>query len=185
MTAKFDQIDLTRTAVVGTSCSGKTTFARQLAEQLGTSHVELDALFWLPDWQIRPKDEFRELVRQKIADSRWIVDGNYSPVRDLIWPRATAVVWLDYSFRVVFSRAFRRTLRRSVTREELFSGNRESWRRSFLSRESILLWVMETWRKNRHAHGRLVEEAGAKHLDVVRLRDPAASKQFLSSIRPA
>jgi hypothetical protein len=61
----------------------------------------------------------------------------------------TAVVWLDYGFRVVFLRALRRTIRRSIRSEHLWHGNRESIRRAFLSRESILLWAATTHRRRR------------------------------------
>lgn len=40
-----------RINVVGTSASGKSTFARALAEKLGLAYIELDNLFWLDDWQ--------------------------------------------------------------------------------------------------------------------------------------
>lgn len=38
--------DFDRVAIVGTSCSGKSTLARELSRRLGTPHVELDELFW-------------------------------------------------------------------------------------------------------------------------------------------
>src|SRR5262245_40275576 len=53
---------LKRVVVVGTSCSGKTTFAKELARKLNKKHVEIDAIYWLPDWTGRPEDDFRRLV---------------------------------------------------------------------------------------------------------------------------
>lgn len=117
-----------RVAVVGTSCSGKTTFARRLSRALDVPHVELDALYWGPGWSPAPPEDFRASVRDAISAPAWVADGNYSAVRDLVWSRATAVVWLDLPLRVVFPRALGRTLRRAITREELFGGNRESLR---------------------------------------------------------
>ena len=115
-----------RIVVVGTSGSGKTIFARQLAGILDYAHIELDALHWGPNWTARP--EFPELVRVAIIADNWVVDGNYRTVRDQVWARATAIVWLNYPFRVVFCRALARTVRRLVSRELLYSGNRESFR---------------------------------------------------------
>ena len=98
--------DLQRVVVVGTSCSVKTTLANSLSEKLSSPHIELDAIHWLPDWVPRPSEEFRKLTNVAIAKESWVVDGNYSnSVRDLVWPRATALVWLNYPFRVVFWRA--------------------------------------------------------------------------------
>lgn len=44
--------------VVGTSGSGKSTVARQLAEKFSVPYIELDKLFWRQDWQGTPDDEF-------------------------------------------------------------------------------------------------------------------------------
>ena len=112
-----------RVAVVGTSCSGKTTLAAAIARAQGSPHVELDALHWLPDWKERPTEEFREKTREAIRGDAWVTDGNYSRVRDMVWGRATHVIWLNYSFPLVLWRAIRRSLTRLVTREELYSGN--------------------------------------------------------------
>jgi hypothetical protein len=51
--------------------------------------------------------------------------GNYSAVVDLVWSRAETVVWLDLPRRVVMRRVIGRTVRRTVTRAELWNGNRE------------------------------------------------------------
>jgi hypothetical protein len=71
-------------------------------------------------------------------------------VRDLVWGAADTLVWLDLPFALVIWRLFWRTLRRSVTKENLWgSGNTESLVRSFFTRQSILLYAMKTHRRNR------------------------------------
>jgi adenylate kinase family enzyme len=171
---------LDRVVVVGTSCSGKTTLGRDLAAVLSCPHIELDAIHWLPDWQSRPLEEFREVTERSIAGDRWVIEGNYSQVRDIIWPKATAVIWLNYSFPLVFSRAVRRTITRALTKEELFSGNRESIRQSFFSRGSILLWVIKThWRRRREFRQLLGGDA-FPHLTAYEFRHPREAAAFLS-----
>ena len=96
-------------------------------------------MYWRSNWESSSPEEFREAVTMALRPYRWIVDGNYSQIQDVVWPRATAVVWLNYAFPLVFSRSLRRTVRRIARREELFSGNRETFRMGFLSRQSILL----------------------------------------------
>jgi adenylate kinase family enzyme len=123
-------MDLRRVAVVGTSCAGKTTFAAVLAAQLQAPHIELDALHWRPGWVRARPEAFRQAVAAATSADRWVSDGNYSVVRDLVWGRATALVWLDYSFPTVLRRALHRTARRALLREELYSGNRESFRKA-------------------------------------------------------
>ncbi len=123
-------MDLRRVAVVGTSCAGKTTFAAALAAQLQVPHIELDALHWRAGWVPAPGEVFRQAVTTAVAAERWVSDGNYGVVRDLVWGRATAVVWLDYPFATVLRRALYRTARRALLREELYGGNRETFRKS-------------------------------------------------------
>ncbi len=159
-----------RYVVVGTSGSGKSTLADKLAWHASRRHVELDALFWLADWQQRPTEEFRALAAEATARRRWVVDGNYSVTRDVVWPRAQAIVWLDLPFRVVMAQVLRRTLQRWLTGRELWSGNQESFRRAFLSRDSILWWAATTWRKKRRVYSTLLYEPEWAHLDIFRVR---------------
>lgn len=180
----LDVAGMLRVSVVGTSCSGKTTFARALSAALKTPHVELDALFWQPEWVSRPVAEFRGLVDAAISQDAWIIDGNYSSARDLVWRRATHVIWLNYSFPVVAARAVSRTARRIVTGEELFSGNRESLRQA-LSHQSILLWVLATFRRNRRKYAVLRHDPAWRHIHFTEFRTLRDAAEFLSGARVA
>ncbi len=133
-----------RILVYGAVGSGKTTLARQVGAALGLPVVELDALFWRPNWQETPWDEFRNNALAALAaqPDGWVCDGNYSPIRDAILPQADTVIWLRLPFRVSFWRLLKRTLRDARRQELLWGVNRASWRRSFLSRNSILWWAV-------------------------------------------
>jgi adenylate kinase family enzyme len=176
------QPDLSRTVVVGTSCSGKTMFARQLAARLRAPHIELDAFHWLPHWQPRDSGEFLALVGRAAAGPAWVADGNYSRARPLLWQRASAVVWLNYPFSIVFARALRRTLLRAATREELWSGNRESLRLALLSRDSILWWVLTTYRRRRREYRALFDRQPWPHLALIELAHPRRAARFLATL---
>lgn len=78
---------LRRIVVVGTTGSGKSTLARTLAQRLNVPHVELDALHWEPNWRQAAPPVFRERTAHALAGEGWVVDGNYSVVRDLTWSR--------------------------------------------------------------------------------------------------
>ena len=173
-----------RVVVVGTSCSGKTTLARQLSRVLGSPHVELDGIHWMPGWQLRPMDEVRRMVGEAAAAERWVMDGNYSAVRDIVWGRATAVVWLNYPFRVVLWRCLSRTVRRVITREELFSGNREGFRQSFLSRDSIILWALTSHGQVRRKYRRILDDGDFPHLRVIELRNPSEVEKLVEACAP-
>ena len=172
-----------RVVVIGTSCSGKTTFASQLADQLAIAHTELDVLHWLPDWQMRPLEEFRSSVKGVVEQDRWVIDGNYGKVRDIVWPRATHVVWLNYPFQTIFSRAFRRTLQRVISREELFAGNRESLSRALFNPESIVWWVLRTYRRRKREYPQLFQFPQNKHLEIIELKDQIEADQFIAGLQ--
>jgi adenylate kinase family enzyme len=173
---------MTRVVVIGTSCVGKTSFARSLACALSFPHVELDALFWQQNWIPRPPEEFRALTTQALAEDCWIIDGNYGTLRDLVWSRATNVIWLNYGFPLVLWRALTRTFRRVLTRQELFSGNRESLRMALFSRESILWWVITTFHRRRKYYRQLFDTRTFPQLIYVEFRNPTEAQNFLARL---
>ncbi|MBI4785098.1 MAG: AAA family ATPase [Oscillatoriophycideae cyanobacterium NC_groundwater_1537_Pr4_S-0.65um_50_18] len=169
-----------RIHVVGTSGSGKTTFAQQIAAQLQIQHVEMDALHWDANWTNVSTEVFRERLEKALTGDRWVIDGNYSRVRDLVWSRTDTVVWLNYPFWLVFGRIVRRTLWRGVTRQELWNGNRESLGNVF-SKDSMILWMLKTYDKKRRQYPIWFQQPEAAHLQVVELRSPQEAKAWLKS----
>lgn len=173
---------LKRVSVVGTSCSGKTTFAKKLADILKIEHTELDAVYWLPDWVARPKDEFLELVETAASTDAWVLDGNYTRSREIVWQRATAIIWLDYSLPRTFYRSLNRTTRRILSGEEIFSGNHETFRQAFFSRDSILLWVMTSFFKNRRQYSELLRRNNSTEKRIFIFWHPRQTERFLDQI---
>jgi adenylate kinase family enzyme len=171
-----------RIAVIGTSCSGKTLLAQKIAQHLNYPHFELDAIHWLPDWKSRSPSEFRGLINEAVAKECWVIDGNYSTVQDIIWGRATHVIWLNYPFHTVFWRAVRRTVRRVFTREEIFSKNRETFTLAFLSRESILWWVITTFHRRRKKYRSLLTEEKYSNITFIELEKPCDAEKFLNGV---
>jgi len=170
-----------RINVVGTSCSGKTTLARELARRLDLRHVEMDALFWGAEWTPVSSDLFRRRVADAASSDRWVLDGGYSPVRDLIWSRADTVIWLDYSMATVLVRWARRMVSRVRSGEEFWpgTGNRESIRHAF-QRDGLLVWILTTHRRRR----RTMAAQLAAHPEIrrVRLGSPAETVRWLRGI---
>ena len=173
---------LRRVAVIGCSCSGKTTFARRLANAIGSRFIELDAVHWLPNWVERGDGEFREIMTEAVKDDRWVTDGNYSQARDIIWGRATAVVWLNYSFPLVWYRALTRTVGRSLTRRTLWSGNRESLKKALLSKDSILLWVLQTYHSRRKRYRAVFDAKEYGHIQYIEFNKSRDADRFLTDL---
>jgi adenylate kinase family enzyme len=168
-----------RVAVLATaSASGKTTFARALADRLGVAFVELDALNHGPDWTEATAEELRAKVAPIIETDSWVIDGAYrGKLGDLVLERADTVMWLDFPLRIWFPRLVRRTVARIVRKEELWAGNRETVRNMFLRRDSLLVFALRTYRPRRK---RYAEELA--RYDVVRLRSTSDLDRYLRSL---
>jgi adenylate kinase family enzyme len=172
-----------RIMVCGVSGSGKTTLSRRIAADLGVPAIELDALFHLPGWQETPRDEFRAKVTAALdaAPDGWVTDGNYTVVRDIILARADTVVWLRPPWIVSFSRLLKRTVTRAWRKEELWNTNRESFRLSFTSRNSILLWSITHHR----AHARNFRrdyETFPHNAELIELHGAGEVETFLEAL---
>jgi adenylate kinase family enzyme len=168
-----------RIIIVGTSGSGKTTLARTLANRINGSHIEIDALFHLPDWKETPDEEMLARLDELTNAERWTTCGNYRKfLIPIALPKADTIVWLDYNLAFVLARLLRRTFRRLLRREELWNGNRESWR-MFFSRESIFLWALKSHYANRLVYSKLFAHETDR---LIHLRSPLETKQWLNSI---
>lgn len=171
-----------RIAIVGVTGSGKSTLANMLEAQCGIPHIELDALYWGPNWT---PPASRELFCQRVAEvlqgETWVTSGNYSSARKVVWARADTLIWLDYSLNLVLPRLLKRSVRRIVSQEELWNGNRETFRAQFASRDSLFVWLLKTHSRLRRDYPILLEQEEYRHLQVIRLRNPQATEQWLST----
>ncbi|MBL8094028.1 MAG: AAA family ATPase [Anaerolineales bacterium] len=171
-----------RLVVTGPAGSGKSTLAEAVAARIGVPFVELDAVFWGPAWTPTPRDAFRETVARLAAEEAWTIGASYGAVRDVLWARAEALVWLDLPLSQILGRLLRRTLRRIVRREELWSGNRETWRDAFFSRGSLFPYAIRQHRRFRRELPAAVAAPEAGHLQVWRLRSSASVADWLASL---
>ena len=166
-------------AIAGPTSSGKTTLARRLSAATGAPHIELDALFHGPNWTPAEESVFRERVSAAIDRPAWITDGNYKAIRDLTWGGADLVIWLDFPLPLTLVRLLRRTNARIRKQEELWNGNRESWRVMLTSRDSLILWALTTHRRHRRVYPLKFQRCRVKR--VVRLRSPRALEGWLAA----
>jgi adenylate kinase family enzyme len=170
-----------RVSVVGASGSGKSTLARRLAAQLGAPYVELDAIHHQAGWRSLPREEFRARVGEIVGADRWVVDGNYRAVLDLVWARADTVVWLDLPRTRSVARVVRRTLRRAVTREVLWNGNREPVRGLVRldPEHNIIRWAWVKQPLLAQQYEQAMAAPANAHLTFHRLRTPAEVRRLL------
>jgi adenylate kinase family enzyme len=161
-----------RVSVVGNSGSGKTTLGAALGRAMRVPHLELDSVFHQPNWEPLDRDEFRRRVSEFVAADRWVIDGNYSSVRDLIWARADTVVWLDLPRRRVMRQLLWRTIRRGALRTTLWNGNREQLTSLFKAdpQESIVAWAWTRHHVYRQRYLAASRDPANAHLNFVRVR---------------
>ncbi|MEN0614878.1 AAA family ATPase [Klebsiella indica] len=171
--------------VVGTSGVGKSTLARRLAQELSLPYIEMDVLYWLPQWQGTPDDLFFAKLAAATAGPGWVLDGNYNRSRPVKWRDVDLVVWVDYGFWRTLRQAVSRAVSRAFHQQELWpgTGNRETFRRSFFSRESIILWTLKTWRKNRQRYQADMFDPQYQHIRFVRLRNQQQAEALVRELQ--
>jgi adenylate kinase family enzyme len=169
-----------RILVVGTSGAGKTTLAGRIAARLGIEHIEIDGLYHGPGWT--PLPTFLDDVRTLAARESWVTEWQYTAARPVLLDRATLVVWLDYPLWLRMGRVVRRTVVRRVRRTRLWNGNLEPplWT-FFTDPDHIVRWAWATRHKYDDLPG-LLAAAGHPEVPVVRLRTPAETEAWLSSV---
>lgn len=173
-----------RVNIIGTSGSGKTTFGRQLAEILKIPFIELDAIFWGPNWSPSEDQALLSKLSKALEGENWVLDGNYTRTTAVKWERVEVVVWLDFSFPRTLCQAVSRAIQRLLSKEELWpgTGNRESLRMLF-SKESIVLWTITSYGRKRKNIIRMMEAPEYAHIQFHRLRSPAQAKTFLNAVQ--
>lgn len=175
-----------RINVIGTSGSGKSTLARRLAAELNVPCIEMDKLYWRPQWQGTPDEElFGKLETLLSATDSWVLDGNYNRTRAIKWRNVELIVWVDYGFWRTLRQAVSRAVSRAWTKQELWpgTGNHESFRLSFFSRDSIILWTLKTWHKNRQRYLADMQDPQFAHLTFVRLNTQAQTEAFIAGVQ--
>jgi adenylate kinase family enzyme len=178
-----------RIAVIGTSGAGKTTLAHTIATRLNLPHIELDAINWQPGWRDLDRhdpNEFVHRVTAAIQAEAWVIDGGYNSIRDILYRRATHLVWLDYERPVIMARVIRRSLLRVILRTELWAGtgNRERWHH-LLRASHPIRWAWSTWRRRRRETTERLRNAEYAHLTVLRLRHPREARRVIEILANA
>ncbi len=173
-----------RIVIVGRTGSGKTTLARELAATLSVSHVELDSLYFGPEFSTVPLALLRERTSAAIAGDRWVTDGNKSAVRDLVWPRADTIVWLDYPLVVSLWRLGKRAIRRTSVIQSQASkpGRKKSIPQQLISGAQGVLTALRSHRGQRREYPKMFAAPENQHLAVVRLRSPRATLQWFARV---
>ena len=174
-----------RLIVIGTTGSGKSTLAEQLSKRLDLEFIELDALQWLPNWEHLSDEDFRARVDEVTRTPRWVIAGNYSIARNVSWPRAEAIIWLDYPLWTIFWQLWRRTWRRWWTQEILWGTNRErlwSQFKIWSAEDSLFHWLFKTYWRRKREYPQLFALPEYSHLKVFQMKTPQETDNWLQNL---
>jgi adenylate kinase family enzyme len=173
-----------RIVVVGVAGSGKSLLAEKLAHKLDVNFIELDSLYWKPGWVESGDEEFRSRVDAVTQSPGWVLAGNYAKVREIIWPRADALVWLDYPFLLVLRRLWIRTWQRWRMKELLWGTNYERLLPQFRlwSKESLFNWLVQSYGRHKRQYPQLFILPGYSHLEIFHFKKPAETDDWFEAL---
>ncbi len=161
-----------RIVVFGAGGSGKTTLGGRLGSRLGFAFTDLDDLRWRPGWIEAPDDEFRAAVDRITNGPRWVLAGNYVEVRDLTWPRADTLIWLDLALPLVLWRTTQRVFRQAHSGELICNGNRQQIGALVFGSDPLLGYTLRTYHARRREWPAALSLPQHAQAAVVRLRTP-------------
>lgn len=126
-------------AVIGYSGSGKSTLARKLGEKYGVDVLHLDAVHWLPGWQMRTREQKNAIVGEFMDTHKaWVIDGTYSKQHfDRRMSEADQIIFMNFNRFACLYRVVKRYFKyRGRTREDMGEGCNEKIDFDFV------LWVL-------------------------------------------
>ena len=165
---------------VGTAGSGKSTVGKRIAERLNVPYVQLDELFWKANWTESTDEEFFPKLEKALSADDWVLDGNYTRTIPIKWKRVQMVVYLDLPFHIVLYRIIKRSLLRGIKNEELWHGNKETVWKHLFTRDSMILWTIRYFPKNRKRYTELFEKPEYSHIKFFRLRSDKEVEDFVT-----
>lgn len=163
-----------RIVIVGASGCGKTQLGKQLSEQLGIKQTDLDDLYWLPNWTPRADGDFERAIIDVAKESSWIISGNQTRWRHLIWPHADAIIWIDLPKTTLVYRLLKRSILQTFSKDTICNGNRQT----FLQ----FLWLLKhfhvTYRRRRRNYELFMQSNPGTHW--IRLKSTKAVTMFIT-----
>ena len=171
-----------RTIIFGSTGVGKTTMVKEIAEEFDLPVIDIDSLRREAGRTDSPEETFVRLVTESVKGDTWIIDGSYTSVQDIVWPRAEAIVWLDLSFWVFLSRLIKRSLYRIFVRkksEKPIKGRDQPAR----ERTWNYLRAIFTGKQRRQRYFATIYGSKNVHLHIIRLASPEEVQHWLDLIK--
>ncbi len=100
-----------------------------------------------------------------------MIDGNYTRSTSVKWKDVDTVIWLDLPFHLNLYQSIHRTMARLIFKKILWqdSNNTEKFSK-LLSRDSIIWWMIKTYRENRGKYLAMMQHPDYAHIQFIRIR---------------
>jgi len=172
-----------RIIIIGLPASGKSTLALILSKLLNIQSLDLDTLHKLNKSSKEPDKTFRMETDKATRTSAWVLAGDYGIVRDIIWPRAELIIWLDYPLWTIFRQYWIRSTPRGTYKKIIL----EEKSKNLLPRIGHLITAFQKisnkYKMKKHNYPLLFRQADFNHLDVMRFTCIGETQKWLKEIQ--
>ena len=161
---------INRIAIIGISASGKSIFARKLADKTGLPLIHMDQLFWRGHWEEVAETEYLQKHQEIIQQEKWIIEGYIEENMADRLKRADQIIYMDYPGWLCALRLVRRwfshrkSARPELPKEALETFEKDSFKKVLLQKERIRIES---------------SIALAGHPPIIRLKLPSEARKFL------
>lgn len=160
-----------RILIIGNAGSGKTTFAKVLAEKTNLPLIHLDKLFWCGEWEHLSREEFDDVLQKELDKPEWIIDGNFSRTLPHRLEYADTVFYFDLpTITCLWGSTVRVIKNYGKTRDDMGGNCPEYFDKQKASLYKAIFSFNRTHRKN---YRKLLEEQKNKNVVIFKSRKQA------------
>ncbi len=167
-----------RILIIGNAGSGKTTFAKALAEKTQLPLIHLDKLFWCGEWEHLSRDEFDSVLQDELEKPEWIIDGNFGRTIPHRLKYCDTVFYFDLpTITCLWGSTVRVVKNYGKTRNDMGGNCPEYFDKQKISLYKAILSFNRTHRKK---YRKLLEEQKDKNIVIFKSRKQAS--EFLRNL---
>jgi adenylate kinase family enzyme len=163
-----------RVIIIGCPGSGKSTFARKLAERINLPLEHLD-LYYHDNKHDYANDRpaWLKLITNLVSKETWIIDGNYKSTFDLRFERADTIIFFDYPRYITVWRTIKRRIQLHGKQRADMPSN---WREKIEASHAKFVWTFnKTERPRIYSYLKKYE----KGREIVVFRHPREAEEWL------
>lgn len=160
--------------ISGVSASGKSTFARKLAEKIRLPLVFIDSILWKPRWSYIGDSAAMQEIKTISQQDTWIIEGYVNPeIKQILFERADTIIFLEYSRLIILFRYIQRYFKHRINPRPELNGNAEKFRWKMIKR----IWQKQESNFLKH----YLDQPQFKN-KVIHLHTPKETRDFLNGL---